>query len=300
MITPPIDNKVLVPSASVVANPPDLTGTWDRIRIYGASATSVSAGAYSVTAATASIVSTTTTTESPGYTELAWSNSDVTSNWFLKATYYHSSATNPESVQTDRPIQGSTTRLEDQLAVKLRDTDNAVWSTAEKRDYSEKAVESLFPHLSMNVVDSSLSTAQDTRSYTLPVGIFKVNRAFIGSLSDGTYRENSDYEIVDERTLKFNWTPSQAETITLEANRRFRHSWEVPLVYEDILLYYAQYLAYQALESDRGKFKQFAELVADKDIRVVEISQMANTFLRRWEKRISELTKWEPTERALV
>lgn len=299
MISPIIDNKVLVTSGLVVQNPPDLVSTWDRIRVYASAASSESD--YTLSACTASIVTANTTVDSPGYTELTWSNTNgIDSSFWFKASYYHSTAANPVSNQSSRTLLATKTRLEDQIALKLRDTANAVWSSDEIRECAERAVQALYPTIFMKAKDStSLDTVKNQREYTLPGGWFKVNRVYFGDPGED-YTEVSNYTIVGNRTLVFSFDPQTADDITIYGHKKFQHSWEVPLVYEDVMLYYALYLAYQALETDRAKFKQYAALVKDKDVRVGEVVAIANTYLGRYKDRLEDLAEWSPTERALV
>lgn len=300
MIVPSFDNKVLVVSGLIVHNPPDLTSTWDRIRVYASGETS---GAdYTLSTCSAEIVTTNTTVDSPGYTELTWgpAGNSIDSTFWFKAAYYDSTGAEAESAQSSRTLLATKTRLEDQLALKLRDTTNAVWTETELRDYAERAVQALYPHLVMEAIDStSLDTVKNQREYTLPTGWVKVNQIFIGDIGVD-YTEISDYQIVGKRTLVFSSSPQEVDNITLYGQRKYQHSWEVPLIHEEVMIFYGLYLAYQALESDRSKFKQYAELVKDKDLRVAEIVSMANTYLGRYKDRMKELTDWSPTERTLT
>lgn len=263
-----------------VQNPSDGTTSFDYIRIYATSAEAsadVSGSTYNYVSALAAIDTTTyVAIDNPGFTDVTYSAG--TSSFWYAATYYDT-ATSTETDLTpakDR-VPGRGSRLARKLRQRLRDPQSKVWIDDELNDIVDKGVNAVYLHLGQQTSNASLQTSANVREYTIPAGFFRVDNIYLGTIGVD-YREYQNYYVNGNKII---WgdTPSETgKTITIYGIKRFDNVWDIPLVYEDLMLYFCIAEAFEMLLVDRAKFQQYAELVKDKDIKANEIQSLATNY----------------------
>lgn len=154
---------------------------------------------------------------------------------------------------------------------KLRDSTNLTFSAAEKTDVLTSAIND--PYVAKPTVDTSLTTAANTYSYTLPDGLSEIFDLGLDMDSDGIFHHvaRDNYELIDGNIYFTNKALPTGKTIQLRARQKLTTNDTFPDKVQDYILELAQAGAFELLKT--SKTSRFVK----NDITMVELLASINS-----------------------
>lgn len=177
--------------------------------------------------------------------------------------------------------------LTTKLSTALKDTTNAVWSSAELNDILTWSLAELFPHISrpLDPTSETVTLVADTYFYSLPAGLLTLSRVDwvdtdsneLGPLASGSW------EVVGDPLMgtgKLHVAPTivdQGGTLRLNGYGRFDLSNNlIPDDFVRLLLAIARAEAYRRLAADREQFKVWLQRNQTANVTINELVLLIN------------------------
>ena len=170
--------------------------------------------------------------------------------------------------------------LETKLQTLVRDSDESFWAAGEYTEVLTEAIED--PALISYAEDSTLTAATSTQEYTIPATIDKVVDVYITSDS-AKYRINPENWEQINTTLRFQYFPPAAGTMTLLGIKKLASTDNIPNEFANFVLYKAAAKLYEILQH------KYMTGFLINDVSLAEIMAAVNMFETRSDKERSKM-----------
>jgi len=266
------------------SNPKDGTSYFDKVRFYEADD---DIGTNEALIGESDIDLTTVDLEDFGFTFLLYSGGD--SDKYYATSYFNSDTL----VETDKTgwIKGDRNRLGFKFLELMGDTENEVFESEVVSQFSEYALEAMYPELQREFIDTSLAIEKgattETLEYNVPVGISNIMEVGVGDVND-----RSNFKVLRPFFWKLEGGKlhflslsglDDGETLRLVCLRKYNDIGEVPERYDHLLLYHMQMSAYDWMASRYPRFERFSQLQQGSRVSFENLRVTAREFERKFE-----------------
>lgn len=268
-----------------IRNPEDLTSSFDQIQIERGSE---SDGSDMANITTVNIDTSTATDLTTGYTEHIDNTGEDTH--YYRFRYYNSVSTAVSSYSDI--FQADTTVMHIRFRKRMHDTNaNKYYFSNDDISYIlDNAIKKLYPNTWNEVIDESLTTLADTKKYSFPVGIFRVNDIeFIDAQGNVTLYPTK-YKI-RARQIIFDETPPTGYTFRLYADKKFNNLAETPEVLDDLILDLMALEAYQIFEADRSSYYKYTTITNPEGANLPSIRSIIERLVVSTKDRMNQLRR---------
>jgi hypothetical protein len=276
-------------------NPEDASSStgYDQIE-FGTASDSSGTGA----AAISGVVDVDTTTK--GLLTLGYTTKTITNG--SASTYYSYRYKNSVTAAvTDWHdwVKGGQDRWDDLFMKDLNDTAEAVWSSTDKQQIKQSALEALWPEFFMTVIDTSLTIVNNSTTqtyvYTVPHGIFAISEVAVGNINQ-TALVNRNFSIVKQAYWKFENNQLRFESLSgltdtypirLTANKKYTSIGEIPYRLDELVKLHMRMGAYLKLADDYPRFLKWGQLQQGSKVSFENLRVHA----REYERKFNDLKK---------
>lgn len=268
---------------STVPNPNDGTTTFNYVRFYEATDSS---GTGATLIATVAVDTSALNQIDPGNTSYTYTSGSASK--YYAAKYYNSTS----GILSDYTtwVLGGQDRWDTMFMNELDDTSSAVWTAADRTRFKQWALESLYPDLYRQVIDTSLTLDNDTvpsYTYTIPFGIFHVSEVGIGDIDNSTSTFqilHPDKWTVENNKLHLRSIPSTEDNavIRLIASKKYLEVGEVPERFDQFVIYHLKMSAYLKLADDFPRFKTWAQMQEGTKVSFENLRVHAREYERKF------------------
>lgn len=175
--------------------------------------------------------------------------------------------------------------LNSKLATALRDTDHAVWATAEKDDLITWAVAGLYPHIArrLDPTATTITLVSETYFYSAPADVVEIEQLEWVSTDaeERGFVQGQAWHTVGDTygaNLKVRVSPSIVEQGgTLRVHGYGRYDTTTNLIPDDfvpLVLAMARCEAYERIVGERSRFLQWQSSEQEQDMSVNELLNM--------------------------
>jgi len=283
-------------------NPKDGTDTFNVVHFYEADD---NVGTGSNLIVTVDIDLSTINPTSPGFTSKVYPTGS-TSKYY--ASTWYSSITLSETQKSDW-VLGGTDRWDSRFMNELKDTAGAVWDSTTRAYFKDSALESLYPQFTLETVDTSLTVVNNsttqTKTYTVPFGIFHISEVGIGDPDDETNYPfavvNPDNWQFEKNLLRFNSLSGMNDgyPLRLVCAKKYTEVGEVPQKLDQVVLLHMKMDAYLNLADDYPRFLTWAKLQAGTKVSFENLRVHAREFERKFEKEKDRLADMFSSEQRI-
>lgn len=268
-------------------NPNDGTTSFDKVRFYEADDAN---GTNAAVIATVAIDTTTTSPIHPGFTSFVYSAASTSK--FYASTWYNSISV-AESNKSPY-VQGGQDRLDTRFNDEMQDTTSTVFSSTDRANFKQDAIETLYPDFFRNVIDTSLTvtntSADQAYVYTVPFGIFNISEVGFGVLDNSSSTPRT-FKVVkpaywkyEKNQLRFEALPNWAngDSIRLVCQKKYQEVGELPSYLDTLLLYHMRMSAFLKLADDYPRFLKWGQLQSGTKVSFENLRVHAREFERKF------------------
>lgn len=280
-----------------VRNPDDGTSSYNQIKIYR-SATQT--GTFTVIE-TANIDLSGATEFSTGFTSYTDSTGDTT--YWYKFSYYQSASSSESTLST--AIQGGTAAIDSRIRLELSDSDTTApnypfWTNDEVAAARQDAVNALYPEYFKDWVDTSLTTSQNSWSYTLPATLFNVEYIDVWDQTATPYNKITtitDFDVIGGK-IYLNSTSDvnldSGYTMYIHCSKRITESADVPSHMDEALMRKACAVLLRKLLWDRAKYQRYTTIIRPEGSNMPSIQQQIKDYEAFFNQRLNQVKKGMP------